>query len=50
MNSPDDERFTSKDVETWQRDGVALINDFYTAEEIAAVRADFEAVFGQKSQ
>ncbi len=49
MNSPDDERFTSKDVETWHRDGVALIKDFYTAEEIAAVRADFEAVFGRTS-
>lgn len=49
MTAEPDKRFTPRDVETWQRDGVALIKDFYTAEEIAAVRADFEAVFGRTS-
>ncbi len=49
MTAPQNERFNAKDVETWQREGVALITDFYTAEEIAAVRADFESVFGRTS-
>jgi hypothetical protein len=38
-------RFTNKDVETWRRDGIALIRDFFTREEVAAVSADFETVF-----
>ena len=38
-------RFTDKDVETWRRDGIALIRDFFTPGEIAAVRADFATVF-----
>ena len=38
-------RFTDKDVETWRRDGIALIRDFFTPEEVAAVVTDFETVF-----
>ena len=38
-------RFTSKDVEAWRRDGVVLIRDFFTREEVAAVNADFATVF-----
>jgi hypothetical protein len=41
------QRFTDADVETWRRDGVALIGDFFTTDEVAAVRADFELVFGR---
>jgi hypothetical protein len=38
-------RFSSDDLETWRRDGATLIRDFFTAEEVAAVCADFETVF-----
>lgn len=38
-------RFSSDHLEAWRRDGVTLIRDFFTAEEVAAVRADFEIVF-----
>jgi len=40
-------RFDTAHVETWRRDGVALIPDFFTAAEVAAVHADFETVFGR---
>lgn len=42
-------RFSHEDIETWRREGVALIPDFFTGEEVAAVRADFETVFGAKA-
>jgi hypothetical protein len=42
-----DLRFTAKDVETWRRDGVVQIQSFFTPEEVAAVCADFETVFGR---
>ena len=42
-------RFSHEHLETWRREGVALIHDFFTAEEIAAVRADFETVFGRNA-
>lgn len=41
------ERFSPGDVETWRREGVVSIPGFFTAEECAAVRADFEIVFGR---
>lgn len=41
------ERFTAQDVETWRRDGCAPIHNFFTPEEVAAVRADFISVFGR---
>ncbi|MGH7024905.1 MAG: phytanoyl-CoA dioxygenase family protein [Caulobacteraceae bacterium] len=40
-------RFTPADVAAWERDGVALLRDVFTPEECAAVRADFDAVFGR---
>lgn len=40
-------RFGPEHVETWRREGVVLIRDFFTADEVAAVRADFETVFGR---
>lgn len=43
------ERFTAKHVETWRRDGALVIADFFTADEVAAVVADFEQVFGRPS-
>jgi hypothetical protein len=39
------QRFTQDHVDTWRRDGVVLIPGFFTAEETAAVQADFRAVF-----
>ncbi len=41
------DRFSPADVETWDRDGVVLLRDVFTPEECAAVRADFDAVFGR---
>lgn len=40
-------RFDAEHVETWRREGVALIRDFFTPDEIAAVQADFATVFGR---
>ena len=34
-------RYTLTHLETWRRDGVVLIPDFFTPEEVAAVTADF---------
>ncbi len=42
------DRFGPEHLAAWRRDGVALIPDFFAAEEIAAVRADFETVFGER--
>lgn len=41
------DRFDSADVETWRRDGGVLLERFFTPEEVAAVAADFESVFGR---
>ena len=43
------QRFTTEDLEAWRRDGVTLVGDFFTKDEVAAVRADFETVFGRAS-
>ncbi len=40
------DRFTETDLATWRADGAVVIQDFFTPGEVAAVRADFEAVFG----
>lgn len=42
-------RFTTDHVETWHRDGGVLIERFFTTDEVAAVQADFETVFGTPS-
>jgi hypothetical protein len=39
------DRYTPADIETWRRDGVVLIPGFFTPQEVAAVRADFQTVF-----
>lgn len=41
-----DQRFNGDHIETWHRDGGVLIEQFFTADEVAAVVADFEKVFG----
>jgi hypothetical protein len=40
-------RHTSEHLATWRRDGVVIIPGFFTAQEVAAVRADFDAVFAR---
>src|SRR5689334_15508407 len=44
---PMKERFTHEHVETWRRDGCVLIKNFFTADEVAGVCADFATVFGR---
>ncbi len=40
-------RHTPEDLAEWDRDGVVLLRSFFTPEECAAVRADFDTVFGR---
>lgn len=40
-------RFTDAHVEAWRRDGGVSIRGFFTPDEVAAVQADFETVFGR---
>jgi hypothetical protein len=49
MSSAQRPRFTADDVGTWRREGVTLIPDFFTPEEVQAVHADFERVFGRSA-
>ena len=44
---PMDNRFASEHLATWRREGVVSIPDFFTPDEVTAVRADFELVFGR---
>ncbi|HEY1710151.1 MAG TPA: phytanoyl-CoA dioxygenase family protein [Rhizomicrobium sp.] len=46
MSSPAP-RFRPEHIETWRRDGAVLIPGFFEPEEVAAVQADFETVFGR---
>ena len=41
------DRFGPEHLEAWRRDGGVSIRNFFTPEEVAAVRADFETVFGR---
>lgn len=43
------ERHTSQDVETWRRDGALVLPNFFTADEVAVVVADFDQVFGREA-
>jgi len=47
MTTSHQQRFRPEDVAAWRRDGVTAIRDFFTPEEVSAVVADFEAVFGR---
>jgi hypothetical protein len=40
-------RYTREHVEAWRRDGALVIPDFFTPDEIAAVVADLDQVFGR---
>ena len=41
------ERFGPEHLEAWRRDGGVSIHNFFTPDEVAAVQADFETVFGR---
>lgn len=47
MGAAQSHPFTDQDVAEWEREGVVLIHDMFTPEECAAVRADFDRVFGR---
>jgi hypothetical protein len=47
MRSTSAERFEQADLEAWRTDGVALMRDFFSPAEVAAVCTDFETVFGR---
>ena len=40
-------RYTPAQLDTWRRDGVVIIPDFFTPQEVAAVQADFDKVFAR---
>lgn len=44
------DRFTPDDLEAWRREGAVVMPGFFSAEEVAAVAADFELVFGDPSE
>ena len=41
------DRFAAQHVEAWRSDGAVLIPEFFTPDEVTAVCADFEVVFGE---
>lgn len=41
------DRFDHGHIEAWRRDGGVLIEEFFTPDEVQAVQADFETVFGR---
>jgi hypothetical protein len=41
------QRFTHEHIDAWRRDGGVVIENFFSADEVAAVQADFRAVFGR---
>ena len=45
--TPSTDRFGPDHIAAWRRDGGLVIERFFTDEEVAAVRADFEQVFGK---
>ena len=40
-------RFSQEQVDTWRRDGGVLIERFFTGEEAAAVKKEFDAAFAK---
>lgn len=41
-------RFTDADVRSWREEGFAIIPRFFTGDEIAPIRADFEKLYGTR--
>jgi phytanoyl-CoA dioxygenase PhyH len=42
------QRFTPAHIDTWRREGCVVLEHFFTADEVAAVQADFMTVFGRE--
>jgi len=42
-------RFTAENISQWQTEGFAIMTDFFHADEIAPIRADYERIYGQVS-
>jgi hypothetical protein len=42
-----EERFTADQLETWQREGGVVIENFFSPKEVAAVVADFDLIHGR---
>ena len=43
-------RFTDDHIKQWREDGFVLIPDFFTEEEIAPVRADFDLLYQDRAK
>jgi phytanoyl-CoA dioxygenase PhyH len=43
-------RFTPADLDTYRRDGVTIIENFFSPAEVAAVVADFDLISGRKGE
>lgn len=41
-------RHTDEQIAAWHRDGAAILHDFFTADELAPVIADMEALYGHR--
>ena len=41
-------RFTQQQLEHWQREGGVLLENFFTAEEVAPCHADMESLYGDR--
>jgi hypothetical protein len=50
LRNSEADRFTAEDLDIWRREGAVVLSEFFTPEEVAAVRADFEAVFGRPDE
>ena len=50
MGSMAVERSTDSDLATWHRDGAVVLDRFFTADEIAPVRADCDTLFAGRGQ
>lgn len=43
-------RFSQDDIDQWLREGAVLIHDFFSPEEIAPVRRDFEKIYADRGK
>lgn len=41
-------RFNAEDVASWHTDGFAIMNDFFSPEEIQPIRADYDRIYSQQ--
>jgi len=43
-------RFTEEDVQRWRTDGFAIMDHFYSEDEIAPIRADYDRIYRQEAK